>query len=63
VVADLKSQAQIQETQLAEKQQDAATALHLISETMQGANTHKVEMESLKEQTMRENEQLLKRYI
>ncbi|KAF4526157.1 hypothetical protein B566_EDAN008193 [Ephemera danica] len=61
VVAELRSQAEIQEKQLAEKQQEAATALHLISDTMQGANTQKLEMEGLKEQTMKENEQLLKR--
>jgi dynein heavy chain 2 len=62
-VAELKTQAEVQEKQLAEKQAEATTALHLISETMQGANTQKSEMESLKDQTLKENEELLKRLI
>lgn len=46
---------------LAEKQSKANTALDMISATMQNANIHKQEMEILKEQTEKENEQLIKR--
>jgi dynein heavy chain 2 len=59
----LKSQAAAQEHKLAEKQTKANSALVMITETMRNANTHKVEMESLKEQTERENLQLMERYV
>jgi dynein heavy chain 2 len=59
----LKSQAAGQEHKLAEKQAKANSALQMITETMRNANTHKVEMESLKEQTERENLQLMERYV
>ncbi|PSN45379.1 Cytoplasmic dynein 2 heavy chain 1 [Blattella germanica] len=49
VVDALKSQAAIQEQKLAEKQEKANAALQMITETMRNANTHKVEMESLKD--------------
>ncbi|XP_069679211.1 cytoplasmic dynein 2 heavy chain 1 isoform X2 [Periplaneta americana] len=61
VVDALKSQAAGQEQKLAEKQAKANSALQMITETMRNANTHKVEMESLKEQTERENLQLMGR--
>jgi dynein heavy chain 2 len=48
---------------LAEKQAKANSALQMITETMRNANTHKVEMESLKEQTERENLQLMERSV
>ncbi|XP_068082912.1 cytoplasmic dynein 2 heavy chain 1 [Anabrus simplex] len=61
IVAKLKCEAAQQEEQLAEKQGKANAALQMITETMRSANTHKVEMESLKEQTEKENIQLIKR--
>ncbi|KAJ9599677.1 hypothetical protein L9F63_026473 [Diploptera punctata] len=61
VVDALKSQAAVQEQKLAEKQEKANSALQMITETMRNANTHKVEMESLKDRTERENIQLMER--
>lgn len=63
VVDALKSQAAGQEQKLAEKQAKANSALQMITETMRSANTQKVEMESLKEQTERESLQLMERYV
>ena len=62
VVDALKSQAAVQEQQLAEKQDKANSALQMITETMRDANSHKGEMESLKDRTERENVQLMERY-
>jgi len=59
----LKSQAAEQEHKLAEKQAKANSALMMITETMRNANTHKVEMEALKEQTERENLLLMERFV
>jgi len=59
----LKSQAAEQEHKLAEKQAKANSALMMITETMRNANTHKVEMEALKEQTERENLLLMERCV
>jgi dynein heavy chain 2, cytosolic len=58
VVKELRGGAETQEKELAHKQAEAAAALNMISETMQGANTQKSEMETLKTQTMKENEHL-----
>lgn len=63
VVADLKVKALEQQGILAEKQSKANSALDMISSTMQNANVHKQEMEVLKEQTEKENETLIKRYL
>jgi dynein heavy chain 2 len=59
----VKSQAAEQEHKLAEKQAKANSALMMITETMRNANTHKVEMEALKEQTERENLLLMERFV
>lgn len=59
VVDTLKSQAAGQEDKLAEKQAKANAALQMITETMRSANAHKGEMETLKENTEKENQQLL----
>jgi dynein heavy chain 2 len=59
----LKSQAAEQEHKLAEKQAKANSALMMITETMRNANTHKVEMEALKDQTERENLLLMERCV
>jgi mRNA-degrading endonuclease HigB of HigAB toxin-antitoxin module len=59
----LKSQAAEQEHKLAEKQAKAKSALMMITETMRNANTHKVEMEALKDQTERENLLLMERCV
>ncbi|XP_063237932.1 cytoplasmic dynein 2 heavy chain 1 [Bacillus rossius redtenbacheri] len=61
IVDTLKVEANEQEKKLAEKQAKANAALQMITETMRSANTQKVEMESLKEQTERENQQLVVR--
>lgn len=61
VVADLKVKALEQQKILAEKQEKANSALDMISATMRNANVHKQEMETLKEQTERENELIVKR--
>lgn len=61
VVADLKVKALEQQVILAEKQAKANSALDMITSTMQNANVHKQEMETLKEQTEKENEMLIKR--
>nr|CAD7413402.1 unnamed protein product [Timema cristinae] len=59
VVDSLKSEAANQEQRLAEKQAKANSALQMITETMRSANSHKTEMECLKEQTEKENQQLV----
>nr|CAD7594423.1 unnamed protein product [Timema genevievae] len=61
VVDSLKSEAANQEQRLAEKQAKANSALQMITETMRSANSHKTEMESLKEHTEKENQQLVVR--
>ncbi|GLH06946.1 Dynein heavy chain, cytoplasmic, partial [Gryllus bimaculatus] len=61
VVAALKAEAAEQEKLLAEKQEKANAALQMITDTMRDANTHKMEMETLKEQTERENQQIVQR--
>ncbi|KAJ3658130.1 hypothetical protein Zmor_009888 [Zophobas morio] len=61
LVARLKQKAAEQQNKLAEKQAKANTALDMISNTMKNANTHKEEMEVLKQQTEDENRQLIVR--
>ncbi|CAB3367864.1 Hypothetical predicted protein [Cloeon dipterum] len=61
VVKELREKAGLQEKELAHKQAEASAALNMISETMQGANTQKAEMENLKAQTVKENEHLASR--
>lgn len=61
VVSELKKKAAEQQEKLAEKQAKANTALDMISNTMNNANTHKEKMEVLKQQTELENQQLMKR--
>ncbi|XP_060532310.1 cytoplasmic dynein 2 heavy chain 1 isoform X2 [Cylas formicarius] len=61
LVAELKQKAADEQDKLAEKQSKANAALDMISKTMQNANTHKEEMESLKRKTEDENLQLMKR--
>ena len=61
-MASLKAEAAEQEVKLAEKQAAANSALEMITATMRSANTHKVEMEALKEHTERENQLLISRY-
>ncbi|XP_050420010.1 cytoplasmic dynein 2 heavy chain 1 [Adelges cooleyi] len=58
VVAKLKSDAGAQEAKLAEKQEKANQALNMISKTMQGANTKKEQMESLKKEFQVKNDAL-----
>ena len=54
VVRKLKSEAAVQEKELAEKQHEANDALQMITDTMRNANQQKVEMEDLKGQTVKE---------
>lgn len=61
VVDDLKLKAEEQQIKLEEKQSKANAALDMISNTMKNANNQKQEMEVLKGDTERENEQLIKR--
>uniref|UniRef100_T1IHY1 Cytoplasmic dynein 2 heavy chain 1 n=1 Tax=Strigamia maritima TaxID=126957 RepID=T1IHY1_STRMM len=61
IVDKLKSQADQQTTQLADKRSEADKALQLITNSMQSAGDQKIEMESLREQTMKEGEKLAKR--
>lgn len=61
MVTELKKKAAEQQEKLAEKQAKANTALDMISNTMNNANTHKEKMEVLKQQTELENQQLMKR--
>ncbi|XP_018025771.1 cytoplasmic dynein 2 heavy chain 1, partial [Hyalella azteca] len=63
LVDELKKEASVQEKELAEKQAEANKALQLISDTMSNANAQKVEMESLKELTLKEGEKLAKRKL
>lgn len=58
----LKSDANVQEELLAEKQAAANNALEMITETMRSANTQKSEMEVLKDNTEKENQILMARY-
>ena len=46
---------------MGEKQGEANKALELITETMRNANDQKVQMESLKDQTIQENEKIATR--
>lgn len=61
VVDDLKLKAVEQQAKLEEKQSKANSALDMISHTMKNANTQKQEIEALKSDTERENQQLMKR--
>ena len=61
VVSELKKKAAVQEKKLGEKQGEANKALELITETMRNANDQKVQMESLKDQTIQENEKIATR--
>lgn len=61
VVAKLKESANEQKRKLAEKQAKANTALDMITTTMENANVHKEKMETLKQQTEKENVLLMKR--
>ncbi|XP_060838419.1 cytoplasmic dynein 2 heavy chain 1 [Rhopalosiphum padi] len=61
IVAKLKSDAGVQETKLAEKQEKANQALNMISRTMQGANTKKEQMESLRKEFQTKNDILNQR--
>jgi dynein heavy chain 2 len=63
IVAKLKSDAGVQETKLAEKQEKANQALNMISRTMQGVNTKKEQMESLRKEFQIKNDFLNQRYI
>jgi len=63
IVAKLKSDANVQEKNLAEKQEKANQALNMISNTMQGANTKKEQMESLRKEFQIQNDVLNQRYI
>lgn len=62
-MAKLKSDAGLQEAKLAEKQEKANQALNMISRTMQGANTKKEQMESLRKEFQIKNDVLNQRYI
>lgn len=62
-MAKLKSDAGVQETKLAEKQAKANQALNMISRTMQGANTKKEQMESLRKEFQIKNDVLNERYM
>lgn len=61
IVDDLKLKAAEQQEKLAEKQSKANSALDMISNTMRNANTQKQEMEVLKSETEKKNQQLIKR--
>lgn len=63
VVSRLKAEAAKKETVLAEKQEEANRALQLITDTMKNANDQKVQMEALKEQTLRENKKITERSV
>ncbi|XP_047109239.1 cytoplasmic dynein 2 heavy chain 1 [Schistocerca piceifrons] len=58
VVDSLKSEADIQQKELAEKQAKANTALQIITETMHNANSHKGQLVMLKEQSEKKNQEL-----
>lgn len=62
IVDKLKSDAGVQEAKLAEKQEKANQALNMISRTMQGANTKKEQMESLRKEFQIKNNALSQRY-
>lgn len=62
-MAKLKSDAGIQEAKLAEKQEKANHALNMISSTMQGANTKKEQMESLRKEFQTKNDFLNQRRV
>lgn len=63
VVSRLKAEAAKKETVLAEKQEEANRALQLITDTMKNANDQKVQMETLKEQTLNENKKIAERLV
>ncbi|XP_069942834.1 cytoplasmic dynein 2 heavy chain 1 isoform X1 [Cherax quadricarinatus] len=61
VVSELKAEAAEKEAVLAEKQSEANHALELITDTMKNANAQKVQMETLKDQTVNENKIIAER--
>lgn len=61
VVLELRNAAEEQQRKLTEKQENANTALNMISDTMKNTNVHKEKIEHLKLQTEQENMQLSKR--
>ncbi|VEN39261.1 unnamed protein product [Callosobruchus maculatus] len=61
LVKKLKQDAVEQQVKLEEKQSKANAALDMISNTMKNANTHKEEMEVLKNKTEEENQKLMRR--
>lgn len=63
VVAKLKSDAGVQEAKLADKKEKANQALSMISRTMQGANTKKEQMETLRKEFQVKNDFLNQRYV
>ena len=63
VVKHLEEEAAKKEVILNEKQGEANKALQLITETMKNANEHKIQMETLKDQTIRENEKIAERKV
>ncbi|XP_042221258.1 cytoplasmic dynein 2 heavy chain 1-like isoform X2 [Homarus americanus] len=63
VVSHLKAEAAEKEAVLAEKQAEATHSLQLITDTMKRANDQKVQMVSLKDQTLLENKKIAERKI
>ncbi|KAK7078013.1 hypothetical protein SK128_012525 [Halocaridina rubra] len=61
VVSELKSEAAKKEKILNEKQGEANKALQLITDTMKNANDQKTQMETLKDQTLQENQKIAER--
>lgn len=61
LVDELKQKAAEKQNNLEEKQSKANAALDMISHTMKNANTHKEEMEVLKQKTETENQILISR--
>lgn len=61
VVSKLKLEAQEREKELAERQAKANEALEKITLTMKNAHSHKGELQELKEQTEKENRQIIQR--
>lgn len=63
MVLKLRNAAEEQQEKLTEKQENANTALDMISNAMKDTNSHKDKIEHLKLQTEQENAQLAKRYV
>ena len=61
-VDKLKAEAGRDEQILDEKQAEANVALQQITSTMRSANTQKTEMNSLREQTLIKNNNIIERY-